>query len=163
MDGAVEPPVGSNNPIGDRRPRPGAARSGDGGVVNEHHFDAMGCEIIVAADGPLPTDAIERLFRDRERSFSRFLPDSEINRVNARAGRVLSVSREFAHTLAVALQVAEETGGMVDPTIGGALEAAGYTRDFALLGPEAEPVGYRNPSVLVRRPIAFLYPTGSQA
>jgi thiamine biosynthesis lipoprotein len=115
--------------------------------VNEHRFDAMGCEIFVAGDGPLPTDDIERLFRDRERLFSRFLSDSEINQVNARTGHVVSVSREFAHTLTVALQIAEQTEGMVDPTIGGALEAAGYTRDFALLRPDAEPPGPSEPGV----------------
>ncbi len=109
--------------------------------MNEHRFDAMGCEIVVAGDGCVPTDQIERLFCDRERVFSRFLPDSEINRVNACAGCFASVSSVFAHALTVALQVAEQTDGMVDPTIGAALEAAGYTRDFALLRPNAEPPG----------------------
>ncbi len=98
----------------------------------------MGCEIVVAGEGPLPTTAIERLFVDRERIFSRFLAESEINRVNGSAGRVISVSPLFADTLHIALQIAEQTEGMVDPTIGGALEAAGYTRDFAALRPDED-------------------------
>ena len=39
-----------------------------------------------------------------------------------------------------ALRARETTGGLVDPTIGVALEAAGYDRDFAELAPRQEPV-----------------------
>src|SRR5207302_286282 len=54
-----------------------------------------------------------------------------------------AVSRLFAQTLAIALAAAAETEGLVDPTMGVAIEAAGYTRDFAVLcddGPPGEPV-----------------------
>jgi thiamine biosynthesis lipoprotein len=107
--------------------------------VNEHRFDAMGCEVVVAGTGPLPTDAIERLFRERERIFSRFLADSEINRLNESSGQIVSVSAVFAATLEIALEIAEQTDGIVDPTIGAALAAAGYTRDLALLRPDPDP------------------------
>ncbi len=115
--------------------------------MSERRFDAMGCEIVVSGEGRLPVEAIERLFFSRERAFSRFLPDSEINLVNASAGRIVPVSRVFADTLAVALEIAAQSEGMVDPTIGAALKSAGYTRDLALLGPDARPPGPARPGV----------------
>jgi FAD:protein FMN transferase len=105
----------------------------------------MGCEVVVAADGDIPIDALRTLFHDREQMFSRFLADSEINSVNASAGRIVSLSPRFAATLEIALQVAEQTDGMVDPTIGSALEAAGYTRDFGDLVPDDTPPGASAP------------------
>jgi thiamine biosynthesis lipoprotein len=58
-----------------------------------------------------------------------------LNRVNA--VRVAALSSEFARTLAVALAAAVATDGLVDPTVGGAIEAAGYDRDFDLLEPSS--------------------------
>jgi hypothetical protein len=40
---------------------------------------------------------------------------------------------------ATALRVAASTNGLVDPTLGEAIEAAGYDRDFAELRPNPEP------------------------
>lgn len=64
---------------------------------------------------------------------SRFRPDSELARVNAAAGRPVEVSDLFAEALGAALRAAEVTGGDVDPTVGRALRAIGYDRDFALI------------------------------
>jgi thiamine biosynthesis lipoprotein len=107
--------------------------------VNGYRFQAMGCEVVLGGGSPTDHRAIEDLFLERERVFSRFRPDSELNQVNNSAGRLVSVSRLFAHTLRVALHVAGETHGIVDPTLGSALEAAGYTRDFKLLAPDPNP------------------------
>lgn len=60
----------------------------------------------------------------------RFRADSELSRLNAAGGRPRRVSALFAETLARALGVAEATDGAVDPTVGGALIAAGYDRDL---------------------------------
>jgi thiamine biosynthesis lipoprotein len=109
--------------------------------MNEHGFHAMGTQIVIGAGGPIPTQAIERLFRDREETFSRFLAHSELNRVNASAGRLVEVSEAFLNTLALALRLAEQTDGLVDPTLGAALEAAGYSDDFGLLSPDPAPAG----------------------
>ena len=98
-----------------------------------HRFSSMGCEIVVAGADTGARDAIEALFRRREQAFSRFLPASELNFVNARAGAPVPVSGEFAEMLTLALEAARATGGLVDPTVGAALEAAGYDSDFALL------------------------------
>lgn len=75
---------------------------------------------------------------------SRFREDSELMRVNARAGRPVRVSRLFAQALALALRAAALTDGDVDPTVGRALALAGYDRDFSLLrpiGPAGSPAG----------------------
>ena len=99
-------------------------------------FSSMGCEIVVGGADDEACDAIEALFGRRDRTFSRFRPDSELNLVNARAGTPVRVSGEFASMLALALEAAQASGGLVDPTVGGALEAAGYDADFALLTDE---------------------------
>jgi thiamine biosynthesis lipoprotein len=115
--------------------------------MNRHEFFAMGTAVMVGGGLPAHVDAIEGLFRERERTFSRFIDDSELNRVNASAGRLVSVSPVFAETLRIALSAAAETDGLVVPSVGAALEAAGYTRDFSLLDPDPEPAGAARPAV----------------
>ena len=97
-----------------------------------HRFRAMGCEVVVAGALAAEARAVEEVFAERERTFSRFRDDSELNGVNAVAGSVV-VSEVFAATVAVALDAAAVTGGLVDPTLGAAVIAAGYDRDFAEL------------------------------
>ena len=99
----------------------------------------MGCEIIVGGASPVEAQAIERLFAERDRTFSRFRRDTELSRVNASTSNVVSVSPAFAEMVAIALRAAASTGGLVDPTLGEAIEAAGYDRDFGRLGPSASP------------------------
>ena len=109
-----------------------------------HRFTAMGCEIAVSGASPSARTAVEELFRVRDRMFSRFIEQSELNRVNASAGHPVRVSEEFARMLRVGLEAAAESDGLVDPTLGSALLSAGYDVDFALLprnGPAPEPGG----------------------
>jgi thiamine biosynthesis lipoprotein ApbE len=68
---------------------------------------------------------------------SRFRADSELSQLNARAGRRVKVSRLLLAALEVALRAAELTDGDVDPTVGHALELAGYDRDWRLLDAQA--------------------------
>ncbi|HEX9623501.1 MAG TPA: FAD:protein FMN transferase [Streptosporangiaceae bacterium] len=83
---------------------------------------------------------------------SRFRSDSELFRLNALRGAITRVSELFAELIAEALRAAELTDGAVDPTVGQALVAAGYDRDFDELassgpvGPQlASPIpGWRN-------------------
>ena len=93
----------------------------------------MGVEVSVcgASDGELA--AIRRLFGDWNRVFSRFEPESELSRVNRDPSEVVVLSRPFAYALRTALGAAASTDGLVDPTLGAAVEAAGYDRDFSLL------------------------------
>ncbi|MDP9331016.1 MAG: FAD:protein FMN transferase [Actinomycetota bacterium] len=107
--------------------------------MTTHRFEAMGCEVSVGGGTPDEHFAIRRLFVEREVTFSRFISESELNGVNASAGRLVLVSQLFADTLNVALIAAEETGGLVAPILGAALEAAGYTSDLAQLAPAPQP------------------------
>ena len=73
---------------------------------------------------------------------SRFRDDSELAAVNAAAGRAVEVSDLLAEAVEVALGAAAQTGGDVDPTLGGALVAAGYDADYAAVpadGPAVVP------------------------
>ena len=101
----------------------------------------MGCEVRVEGASGEVAAAIRGLFERRDRIFSRFRADSELGRVNAAAGRPVLVSAEFAAAVRVALRVAAATDGLVVPTIGAALEAAGYDRDFGGLRGDPGPAG----------------------
>jgi thiamine biosynthesis lipoprotein len=101
-------------------------------------FRAMGTTVeLVAAPGSddraldRASSHVERIFAREEQRFSRFRTDSELSRVNARAGRWVTVSPAFARLTRRALRAAEETGGRFDPTVLPALKAAGYDRDYA--------------------------------
>jgi thiamine biosynthesis lipoprotein len=93
----------------------------------------MGTDVVVGGASACELEAIERLFADWEQVFSRFRPQSELNRVNADPAPVVIVSRLFASVLRDALEAAAATDGLVDPTLGDAIVAAGYDRDFASL------------------------------
>ena len=136
----------------DQARTPGRTAGNDAGpMVGRAGFRAMGMDVAVIA--PTPIDDAERrafrrassrvraLFHDVDRRFSRFIPESELSSVNARAGRPQTVSAAFAELLARALAAARETGGLFDPTILPALVAAGYDRDYEelLAGPPVAP------------------------
>ena len=113
--------------------------------MNVHRLRAMGCDVLVAGADPRPVAAV---FERWEAAFSRFRPESELSRINASPAPVLSVSPLFARVLRTALDLAAETGGLVDPTLGRALEAAGYDRDFASIADDPRPAGLPAPSRL---------------
>lgn len=66
-------------------------------------------------------------------SCSRFRVDSDLVRANRRPGHWSQVSPVLVGALRVALEAARQTGGRVDPSLGAAMEAAGYDRTFELL------------------------------
>jgi thiamine biosynthesis lipoprotein len=75
---------------------------------------------------------------------SRFRADSEICALRASGGQ--QVSPLLAEAIAVALRAAELTDGDVDPTVGAAMSAVGYDRDFEqiqLAGQANGPVSVR--------------------
>ena len=117
-------------------------------MSDPHRFRTMGCEVVVAGATEEERREIERLFAERDLRFSRFVAGSELTRVNRAAGRPVRISREFAQMLELALAAAAQTDGLVDPTLGRAVEAAGYDRDFALLVDDRRPPGPAAPSAL---------------
>ena len=130
--------------------------------MSPDRFRAMGAEIVVGGATPSELEAIEQLFATLEQTFSRFRPDSELNRVNAGAAEFVAASPTFVRVLALALDAARRTDGLVDPTLGAAIEAAGYDRDFAELdgdGPPTRPTAvgsWRHVRVAGR--LVFRYP-----
>jgi FAD:protein FMN transferase len=130
--------------------------------VTTQRFTSMGCEVVIGGTDTETREAVEGLFAARDRIFSRFRIDSEINSVNRRAGRPLHVSAEFASMLGIALAVARESDGLVVPTVGAALEAAGYNADFSQLrdngrAPRAVPAGDWRTVRLAGRLLSFPY------
>jgi thiamine biosynthesis lipoprotein len=97
-------------------------------------FRAMGCD--VALPYGVPVGLVRALFEERDARFSRFRPSSELSRVNALPLGLTLVSGEFASMLNLALDAARATDGLVTPTVGGAIVAAGYDRDFDRLPPD---------------------------
>lgn len=100
-------------------------------------FRAMGTRIRVFVPEEAPDVAVDRAvdrvraeFDEQERRFSRFRADSELADVNRAAGSPVTVSPRFAEVTALALRAAADTDGLFDPTVLGALVAAGYDRDF---------------------------------
>jgi thiamine biosynthesis lipoprotein len=61
---------------------------------------------------------------------SRFRADSEIRALRTGNGRPVLVSPLLAEAITVALRAARLTDGDVDPTVGAAMSAVGYDRDF---------------------------------
>jgi thiamine biosynthesis lipoprotein len=108
-------------------------------------WEALGSSVVLRVSDP---DALEpaRALVARElaaidRACSRFRADSELARVNAAGGRSVQVSDLLIQAVEVALRAAELTGGDVDPTVGVALELAGYDRDLRLLEPATVEAG----------------------
>lgn len=73
-----------------------------------------------------------------DRACSRFRPDSDLTRCNAAGGQAVVVDQLLIEALEVALGAARMTDGLVDPSVGGALELAGYDRDWSLLAQSRE-------------------------
>ena len=100
-------------------------------------FRAMGTDISVI--GPRDEDLevaagkVRAIFASQEQRFSRFRSDSELTRVNERAGEVTEISLVFEKVLRAALDAAATTEGSFDPTVLPELIAAGYDRDFPLV------------------------------
>jgi thiamine biosynthesis lipoprotein len=76
---------------------------------------------------------VERIVADFDRACSRFREDSELSAVNATPGKPVTVGPVLLEAVTAALRAARLTGGDVDPTVGEALIALGYDRDFASL------------------------------
>jgi thiamine biosynthesis lipoprotein ApbE len=107
-------------------------------------WEALGTSVVLRTTDPAAVAparaAVERELAAIDRACSRFRADSELSAVNARAGRWTRVSALLLEAMEVALRAAEVTDGDVDPTVGLALELAGYDRDWRLLDrPCAQP------------------------
>ncbi|MEA3502953.1 MAG: FAD:protein FMN transferase [Actinomycetota bacterium] len=93
-------------------------------------FPAMGTSIDVTAPTRGDIGATRQLFEDVERLCSRFLPESELTRINDDPGVRIPISPEMARVLQIADRARSTTDGLVDVGVGGAVRAWGYDRTF---------------------------------
>ena len=100
-------------------------------------FRAMGCTVELA-DG-VPAGPVRDLFERREQTFSRFRADSELSRLNRVPAGAALVSAELSRMLGHAIDASRATGGLVTPTVGAAVVAVGYDRDFDELPVDGPP------------------------
>ncbi len=100
-------------------------------------FPALGSTATVVVTHPdalAPAQsAVEQVVDAFDRACSRFREDSEVSAVNALAGTAVPVSALLLDAVEAALRAARLTDGDVDPTVGEALVALGYDRDFEAL------------------------------
>jgi thiamine biosynthesis lipoprotein len=106
-------------------------------VSAQSSFAALGTTVVAAVtdDSRLEAarTAVAELVDELDRACSRFRPDSELSAVNAAAGAPVRVGALLLDAVDAALGAATMTGGDVDPTVGAALIALGYDRDFSEL------------------------------
>lgn len=69
-----------------------------------------------------------------ESQLSRFLPESDLSRLNAQSGQSVAVSSLLWQVLNAALDAASVTDGLYDPAILDALESVGYRKSFDTFG-----------------------------
>ncbi len=104
------------------------------GILAGSRWDALGTTAGVLVLGIDAHDAAREAVTHElaaiDAACSRFRPDSELEAVNAARGRPVRASPLLLDAVEVALRAADLTGGRVDPTVGAALELAGYDRDF---------------------------------
>ncbi|MFE7169433.1 FAD:protein FMN transferase [Streptomyces sp. NPDC057616] len=114
-------------------------------------FPALGTTASLLVTDPGALDAARQVLDAElaaiDLACSRFRPDSELSRANAASGAVRRVGELFAEALDVALQAAEVTEGVVDPTVGSAVRALGYDVTFTALRPQdVRPVRVAGPA-----------------
>ena len=97
-------------------------------------WSAWSCTVRLTVDDPAVLGAacgeLKALMDRVDKAASRFRPDSELSRVNQRAGALVPVSRLLVDLVDVSLVAASVSGGAVDPTVGPAVIAAGYDDDI---------------------------------
>lgn len=86
--------------------------------------------LILGGPSALPDHARHRL-HELEARWSRFIPGSELCRVNAAGGAPVVVSADTFAVIELAVAAWRSTRGRFDPTVLDALERAGYDRDFS--------------------------------
>lgn len=95
--------------------------------------------VVVGGDEARLIDAARRRLDDLERRWSRFLPGSEVSRLNPRPERPVVVSPDTFTLVARSVDAWHATGGRFDPTVLPAMLAAGYDRDFVAVAGAAAP------------------------
>lgn len=119
--------------------------------LTDRRLAAMGTEIRVACTGPTASRRSQRALaaiRRVERHLTRFDPASELSRLNADPRAEVPASAVLRDGVRSALWAARHSDGLVDPTLLGDLERAGYRTSMAgarrpgpVAVPQPRPVG----------------------
>jgi len=114
---------------------------------------------VVVADGaalPAAMTIVKAQIEEIENACSRFRPDSELSRLNRRAGGDgVELSPLLEEAIVAALDAARMTDGLVDLTVGGNVEEAGYTVTFRDLPADGPPVHLLTRRVAGWRALAY--------
>jgi FAD:protein FMN transferase len=129
-----------------RAPAPGAAATVCSqslvATATSASWQALGSTVVLRVTEqralPRARRAVEDALSQIDRTCSRFRDDSDLSRVNVRAGEAVRVHPLLIEAVEVALRAARLTGGDVDPTLGRLLELAGYDRDWHALDGDGE-------------------------
>jgi FAD:protein FMN transferase len=121
-------------------------------------FDAMGSHVrlLIGEPGPgmTPAEAAaeqgRRFVEDFDQALSRFKPESELCRLNADPRERVPASELLRRAVAAGIFAAERSGGLVDPTLVGEIEEAGYVASRA--GMSGLPLGEALADAPPRRP-----------
>ena len=110
-------------------------------------FEAIGTTCVICVTEPEVLDEALEVLRSHvgalDLAASRFRDDSELTRLNDSPGQPVRVSGLLLELVEEALQAAASTDGLVDPSVGEALELLGYDRDFAQVAPDGpSPIRY---------------------
>jgi thiamine biosynthesis lipoprotein len=124
-------------------------------VTGSYDFEVWTTTGRIVVTDPRALDAATRVvhtaLEEIERACSRFRADSELMRLTARAGlaglagpnpnpSTHRVSPVLADLIGTALEAAAASDGLVDPTIGSALQRLGYDHSLEQLPPDGPPV-----------------------
>ena len=116
-------------------------------MLAHESWRALGTSVhLFVTDGdqlPRARVAVERVLERVDLTCSRFRPDSELARVNARSGATVGISPLLAEFLEAGLRGARLSDGLVDPTVGRAMRAVGYDKDFSLIRDRSDPITIR--------------------
>lgn len=93
-------------------------------------FPAMGTTVAVTASGDADIAATRAWFGEVEQCASRFLPASDLSRLNDAPSAAVAVTPMLAELLGAADAMRRRTGGLVDPAVGGAVVRWGYDATF---------------------------------
>lgn len=105
--------------------------------VAEHRFASMGNTahvVVVAHDEPTATALLEKARHyaaTLETTWSRFIPTSDVSRLNTARGRLVRISPDTEVLIRHLLAAYEATDGLFDPFVLPALIAAGYSTSLA--------------------------------
>lgn len=107
-------------------------------------FPALGTTAVLvtdpAADLGKARSILEAELAAVDITCSRFRDDSELMAVNDHSGGWQNISPRLVTAIKTALIAAEQTDGVVDPTVGQAVRLLGYDRDFGELEADGPPL-----------------------